>query len=41
VHERTVGAGWSYLVDLDLPAGAYLVQLRTDDAVLRETLVVQ
>ena len=41
VHERTVGAGWSHLVELDLPAGAYLVQLRTDDAVLRETLVVQ
>lgn len=41
VHERTVGADRSHLVELDLPAGAYLVQLRTDQAVLRQTLVVQ
>ncbi|MBL8000321.1 MAG: T9SS type A sorting domain-containing protein [Flavobacteriales bacterium] len=41
VYERAAGADLSRIVDLDLPAGAYLVQLNTDDAVLTERLVVE
>ena len=41
VHTQRAGTGMSTTLDLDLPAGAYLVQLRTEDAVLTKTVVVE
>lgn len=41
VHTQGAGAGMSTTMELDLPAGTYLVQLLTDEAVLTRTVVVE